>query len=149
MRFAALVLSLALLSACSPSDEVPAADKAADAPAAQSPTLAELAGNYELTTYIGTDTVPSTMMLTADGAGSTLSLEGRPNIPLTVSMSGDSVITQSAEYESVLRAGTMVTVRTAAVRGTDGSLNGNMAATYKTAEGQQVVNGTIVGRKVQ
>jgi hypothetical protein len=89
------------------------------------------------------------MMITADGAGSVLSLEGRPNIPLTVSMSGDSVITQSAEYESVLRAGTMVTVRTAAVRGADGSLNGNMAATYKTAEGEQVVNGTIVGRKVQ
>ena len=150
MRSAALALSFALLTACGPSDEAPAADQAADESAAQAPTLAVVAGNYALTAIIGTDTVQSTMVITADGAGSTLSLEGRPNIPLTVSMSGDSVVTQSAEYESVLRAGTMVTVRTAAVRGADGSsLNGNMVATYKTAEGEQEVSGTVVGRKVQ
>lgn len=146
MRRVALVLSLALLPACAPKDEAPAADQAAvQAPAA--PTMADFAGNYSVSAIIGTDTVPSTMMLTADGAGSTMSLEGRANIPLTVSMSGDSVVTQSGEYESVLRKGTMVTVRTAAVRGADGAITGNMVATYKAAGGETMANGTITGTK--
>lgn len=146
MRRAALALSFALLAACAPKDDAPAAgDPAVQAPAA--PTIADFAGNYAVTAIIGTDTVPSTMMLTADGAGSTMSLEGRPNIAVTVSMSGDSLVTQSAEYESVLRAGTMVTVRTAAVRGADGGLTGSMVATYKAAGGETVANGTITGSK--
>jgi hypothetical protein len=48
----------------------------------------------------------------------------------------------SAEYESVIRAGVMVTVRTAAVRSGE-ELVGNLTATYKSATGEEVVNGTI------
>ena len=146
MRRVALVLSLAALTACAPKDEAPAADQAAvQAPAA--PTIADLAGNYNVTAILGTDTVPSTMTLTADGAGSTMTLTGRPAVPLTVSMSGDSLVTQSAEYESVLRAGTMVSVRTAAVRAADGTLSGHIVATYKAASGETTANGTMTGTK--
>jgi hypothetical protein len=146
MRGVALALSLALLTACAPKDDAPAADDAAvQAPAA--PTIADFAGNYAVTAIIGTDTVPSTMMLTADGAGSTMSLPGRPDVPITVSMSGDSLVTQSAEYESVLQAGTMVTVRTAAVRGADGGMTGNMVATYKAPGGDTVANGSITASR--
>lgn len=146
MRRVAVVLSFTLLTACAPKDEAPAAEDAAvQAPAA--PTIADFAGNYAVTAIIGTDTVPSTMMLTADGTGSTMSLEGRPNIALTVSMSGDSLVTQSAEYESVLQAGTMVSVRTAAVRGADGGMTGNMVATYKATGGDTVANGTITATR--
>lgn len=146
MRAAALVLSFALLTACAPKDEAPAADQAAvQAPAA--PTVADFAGNYQVTAIIGTDTVPSTMALTADGAGSTISLPGRPNVALTLSMSGDSLVSQSAEYESVLRKGTMVTTRTAVAKAADGSLAGTVTATYKATGGEQVATGSITGTK--
>ena len=75
-----------------------------------------------------------------------MTLEGRPNIPLMVSMMGDSLIGQSAEYESILRAGVMVTVRTASVM-QNGMLVGNLKATYKTPQGEQVVNGTMTATK--
>jgi len=94
------------------------------------------------------DPVPSTMTGTAAGNDWTMSLEGRPNIPLTVSMAGDSLIGQSAEYESILRPGVMVTVRTASVL-RDGALVGNMIATYRTAAGEEVVLGTMTGTRVQ
>jgi hypothetical protein len=77
-----------------------------------------------------------------------MSREGRDNIPLQVSIVGDSLVAQSAEYESVLRPGVMVTVRTASVRHDD-MLMGNMVATYRTPEGEQRVAGTIEGRRIQ
>jgi len=59
---------------------------------------------------------------------------------------GDSLIGQSAEYESILRAGVMVTVRTASVM-SNGMLMGNLMATYKTPTGEQVVKGTMTGTR--
>ena len=150
MRPAALVLSFALLTACAPKDEAPAAgDAAVQTPAAPTAaTIADFAGNYQVTAILGKDTVPSTMMVTADGVGSTLSLTGRPNIALMLSMSGDSLVAQSAEYESVLRKGTMVSNRTAVAKAADGSLAGTVSATYKVRGGDQVVNGTIRATKM-
>jgi glucose/arabinose dehydrogenase len=141
----AALVSLTLLTACAPKDEAPAADDAAvQAPAA--PTVADFAGTWQIQAVIGTDTVPSTMTIAADGS-STLTLEGRPPVALTVSISGDSVVTQSAEYESVLRRGTMVTVRTAAVKSGDNMMTGNMMATYKSATGEEMAHGTVTGTK--
>jgi hypothetical protein len=77
-----------------------------------------------------------------------MSLEGRDNIPLEVSIVGDSLISQSAEYESVLRPGVMVTVRTASALHGD-MLMGNMIATYRTPQGEERVPGTIEGRRAQ
>lgn len=82
---------------------------------------------------------------TADGTW-TMSLEGRPNIAVTASVSGDSLVGQSAEYESVLRPGVMVSVRTASVL-SNGMLVGNLVATYKTPTGDQVVRGTMTASK--
>ena len=61
-------------------------------------------------------------------------------------MSGDSLIAQSAEYESVLQKGVMVTVRTAGVRSGD-MMTGNLVATYKKPTGDQMVNGTFTSTK--
>jgi hypothetical protein len=55
---------------------------------------------------------------------------------------GDSLILDSAEYESILRAGVRVTTRTAVVR-SGAELVGNLTATYKTSSGDEVVTGTI------
>lgn len=83
---------------------------------------------------------------TADATSWTMSLEGRPNVPLTVSVASDSLIGQTAEYESILRAGVMVTVRTASTMNA-GTLTGNVIATYKTPAGEEVVKGTMTATK--
>ena len=146
MRFAVALLAVAAVTACAAKEE-PAADSAAPAAAAAAPTVADFAGTWNTKSVLegSPDTVASTMTGTADGTW-TMSLEGRPNIPLTVSVSGDSLIAQSAEYESILRKGVQVTVRTAGVRSGD-TMTGNLVATYKTASGEQVVNGTFTSTK--
>lgn len=141
MRTVPVVLLLCFSAACAPKEE----PKAPPAPP-PGPTLATFAGTWETKAALegSKDTVPSTMTGTADAAGWTMTLKGRANIPLTVSIVGDSLVAQSAEYESVLRKGVMVSVRTASVI-KDGALAGNMVATYKTAKGTEVVKGTIWG----
>lgn len=141
MRAIASLLAIAVLVACAPKEEAPPPPPAA-------PTIADFAGTWNVASVLeGTpDTIKSSMTGTADPASWTMSLEGRPNIPMTVSMVGDSLIGQTAEYESILRAGVMVTVRTASVM-TNGALMGNLVATYKTPTGEQVVRGTVTGTK--
>jgi hypothetical protein len=142
----ATLVALTLVAACAPKEEVPV-DSPAAAAAPAAPTIADFAGTWNIASVLeGTpDTVKSTLSGTADGTF-TMTLEGRPNIPVTVSMSGDSLIGQSAEYESVLRKGVMVTVRTASVM-SNGQLMGNLEATYKAPTGTQVVKGTLTGSR--
>ncbi len=144
MRTVPAVLLLCFAAACAPKEEA----KAPPAPP-PGPTLATFAGTWESKAILeGTkDPVTSTMTGTADASTWTMTLQGRPPIPLTVSISGDSLIAQTPEYESVLRKGVMVTVRTASVL-KDGMLTGNMVATYKTAKGAEMVKGTITSTRV-
>jgi hypothetical protein len=143
MRTVPAVLVLCLSAACSQKEEA----KAPPAPP-PGPTLATFAGTWESKAMLeGTkDPVESTMSGTADASTWTMTLKGRPPVPLTVSISGDSLIGQTAEYESVLRKGVMVTVRTASVL-KDGMLTGNLVATYKTPKGTEVVKGTITSTR--
>ncbi|MEX1184338.1 MAG: hypothetical protein WEF86_14095 [Gemmatimonadota bacterium] len=145
---------LTLLAACTADDEQPAAEPDAEA-AAERPglagmTMADFAGTWQNTARLeGVDEpVTSTMSGSASGDDWTMTLEGRNQIPLQVSVVGDSLIGQSAEYESILRPGVMVTVRTASVLHGD-MLMGNMVATYRTPEGEQRVSGSIEGRRMQ
>ena len=143
MRAIKFLLAAALITACAAKEE----EAPAPAPPA-GPTLADFAGTWNVKSVLeGTpDTVASTLTGTADASSWTMSLEGRPNIPMTVSIVGDSLVSQSAEYESILRKGVMVTVRTASVL-QNGGLVGNLVATYKTPQGEQVVKGTTTGTK--
>lgn len=145
MRSVSAVLVAALLVACGPA-EAPVPEAPAPPPA---PTLADFAGTWQNSaTLTGVaDPVPSTMTGTAAGTDWTMTLAGRDPVPMTVSVVGDSLIAVSAEYESILRPGVMVTTRTASVLH-DGMLMGNMTATYKTATGEEVVTGTITGTRV-
>lgn len=145
MRSVPALLLFLSVTACGAPKE---AAKPAAPPPPPGPTLATFAGTWQTkATLEGVkDPVASTMTGTADASGWTMSLQGRPNIPLTVSISGDSLIAQSAEYESVLRKGVKVTVRLASVL-KDSTLTGNMEATYKTAKGTELVKGTISGMR--
>jgi hypothetical protein len=143
MRSIPLLIAVALLAACAPKEEKPAAE-AAPPP----PPYAMYAGNWSTTAMLeGTKApVPTTMTITADGVGSTMSLTDRPNVPITVSMSGDSLVVTTAEYESVLRKGVMVTSRVASVMEGD-MMKGNVEATYKTAKGPEMVKGTSESKR--
>lgn len=119
----------------------------AAAPAARTPK--DFAGTWQTEAKLeGVEKpVPSKMVGSADGANWTISLDGRPEVAATASMSGDSLVIQTAEYESVLRKGVMVTVRTASVMSSPTMLMGNMESTYKTAKGAEVVKGTVMSTK--
>lgn len=150
-RTARSLLVIALLAACGTREETAADTTAAMAPApaaAAAPTVADFAGTWQITnTMEGVEKpVPATLVGSADGSTWKLSLEGRPEIATTASMSGDSLVTETAEYESILRKGVMVTVRTAAVM-QNGALTGRMVATYKGPSGTETVNGTVTGTR--
>ncbi len=144
-----VLLLLAALAACGGPKDAPADSTAmAPAPTAAAPTLANFAGTWQLTsTLVGVEKpVTSTLTGSADGATWSISLEGRPNVAVTASIVGDSLVSQTAEYESVLRKGVMVSVRTASVL-SNGMLMGHMVATYKSSKGDEVVSGTVSGTK--
>lgn len=156
-RIPRALIVLSLLAACGGAKDAAtdsgaaataAADSSAMSPMASAPTMADFAGTWQMQSMLeGVEKpVPSTIVGSADGSTWTISLEGRPNVPMQASMSGDSLVTQTAEYESVLRKGVMVTVRTATVLN-NGAMTGKMIATYKTPTGQEVVNGTITGTR--
>jgi hypothetical protein len=155
MRACAVATScLILLTACTtPGDQQPAAGSGAQITAestAGSLSVANFAGTWENTTRLQgvEEAIPATMTGSASGDDWTMSLPGRDNIPLEVSIVGDSLIGQSAEYESILRPGVVTTVRTASVLHGD-MLMGNLVATYRTPQGEERVLGTIEGRRAQ
>jgi len=150
MRKTAMLLSLSLLAACggAEDDTMPAGGEArADAPAART-AVADFAGTWNTTVVLeGTaDPVPAVLNSSPDGSAWTMNLQGRDPIPVTASMSGDSLVTVSDPYPSILRDGVTVTVRTAGVL-RDGDLVGKVVATYRTADGDEVVPGTIRGTR--
>ena len=145
MRTAALAATLMLLVACAKKEEAPA--PAAPPPPPPAPTVADFAGTWNSETTIAGATAPvkTTLIINADGTG-TMTAEKRPPVALTLSMSGDSLIAVSAEYESLVRKGTKVTIRTANVR-TGSTLTGTVLATYKLAKGDTTVAGSMTATK--
>jgi hypothetical protein len=143
MRSISLLLAVAIVAACAPKEEPPTAE-----PAPPAAPYAAYAGTWSTSSMVeGTpDPVIGSMTVMADGVGSTMSLPDRPNIPITVAMSGDSLVVTTAEYESVLRKGVMVTTRVASVM--DGAtMKGSLEATYKTPNGPLVVKGTSESKR--
>jgi glucose/arabinose dehydrogenase len=152
-RSISTLLSVVLVAACAPADEAREAEDAAPAAEterASAPSLADFAGTWQNEAMLEgvEEPVETTMSGSASGDDWTMSLEGRPNVPVEVSIVGDSLVGVSEEYESILRPGVMVSVRTANVL-QDGMLLGNLVATYRTPEGEERVTGTLRGTRVQ
>lgn len=138
MRRAAMMVAVVLSTACAKSETPPAAEMTA----APSLNLADLAGTWNSqTTAAGSDSVivMSTIMASADPMAWTITLPGRDPIPFTVTVSGDSLITGSGPYESVLRAGVQVTT-TGVLHLVDGKLTGPMVAHYTTTGADSTLN---------
>lgn len=145
MRSRSLALVSLLLVACGPSQEPPPEVPAAPPP----PTLADFAGAWENIARLEDVEAPvtSTTRGGASGTDWVMELEGRPAVPLQVTMQGDSLVTESAEYESILRPGVTTIVRTAAVL-RDGRMEGAILVTYRTPAGEEQLRGTLESRRM-
>jgi hypothetical protein len=155
MRNVSALLAVLLVAACAGADDAPeTVDSAApDTPIVSTPqaaAMADFAGTWQSEAVLEgvAEPVLSTMSGSASGTDWTMTFPGRPPIPLSVRIEGDSLISESAEYESILRPGVRVTVRTASVL-TDGMLMGNLLATYRTAQGEERVPGTVHSTRTQ
>jgi hypothetical protein len=146
MRSSIGLLTLVFLVACGGGDDAAPAAEMDAMPAA--PTLADFAGTWQTVAMLeGTpEPVPAVLMGSPDGMRWTMTLEDRDPLAMTVSMSGDSLISETEPYESVLRDGVMVRIRTAAVL-REGRMVGTFLATYMTPDGNQVIPGTIEGTR--
>ena len=148
MRTAALFASAAVVfAACSRGEEAAKADSpaaapaAAPAPATAALSIADLAGRWSQETRgENSDSVlvRSEINATADPAGWTITLPGRPPMPMKVTVAGDSIVTATGPYESVLRKGVQVTTESVS-RMKDGKIVGITMAHYKTSGADSVV----------
>jgi hypothetical protein len=145
MRTAALVAFAALMvAACSRGEDAAKTDSPVAAPPAAAPaalSLADLVGKWSQETRgENSDSVlvKSEVNATADPAGWTITLPGRPPMPMKVTVSGDSLMTSTGPYESVLRKGVQVTTESVS-RLKDGKIVGITTAHYKTTGADSVV----------
>ena len=144
MSRAAAVLGALFLAACAgePQPEPPAeAESAADA------ALNAFAGHW--TTAYQFEGVTDPVMVEFHGSGSdwvaTVSPDRDP-VPMTVSMVGDSLVAETAVFESVLRPGVMVKARTAGVL-VDGRMVGTSVLTYDPDGQPEMVQGTFTAER--
>lgn len=139
MRRLSAVLGLLALAACGPKEE-PAVDTAATAIAAPTISLADVAGTWTMHTMAeNSDSVLVTAEITAtaDPAGWVQHLPGRPPTPMRVRVDGDSIMTETGPFESVLRPGTQVSTN-GVYRLENGMLRGILTAHYVTAGADSV-----------
>ena len=153
MRRLVMVVGAALLIGCAKKEE-PAPEPVVEpaAPVAPAPIdLNAVAGAWDVKTMgMESDSVlvTSTLVATADTAGWTLTLANRKPFALSITVSGDSVMASSPEYESALRKG--VKVRTTSVYHlVGGELIGATTAHYKVTGPDSVLMLRTIGTKVQ
>jgi len=126
--------SAAVLIGCAKSEEQPARDTTAAAPAMPAMiSLGDVAGKWAVRTMTesGDSTLVSfEMVATADNSGWTFNFPNRKPVPVrVVAVDGDSIVTEAGPFESVLRKGVQVTTRTVN-RLQDGKLVGATVARY-------------------
>lgn len=145
----ALLSCAALVVACSKGEQASSEGTIA---AAGTIALADVAGTWEVRTMaMGSDSVIVTSKLVATGTneGWMLTLPGRDPAPMRVILvSGDSIVTETGPYESVLRPGVMVTTRQVN-RLQGGKLIGTVVARYQTTGADSVVNLRSEGTRAQ
>jgi hypothetical protein len=140
MRSLPLLLPFVILAACgAPAEEQTTPEAATPAPR----SIADFAGTWEGMAMIEGVADPVPVTTSGDAAGVwTMSVTDRPDVPLHASLRGDTLVTESEEFESVLRPGSMVVVRSANVL-EDDAMVGAVLLTYRTEAGEETVAGTL------
>lgn len=146
MRPLALVTVVAMLAACAPAEREPAMQEEAAPPGL---TLSDLAGTWTMQATLDTpDTtvVSYTISGGVDAASWTITLPDRDPMPARVTVAGDSAVFEVGPYESILRAGVMVSTRSVG-RLNMGRMTGTMVASYQTSAADSVVRGRFEGSR--
>lgn len=144
MRSTALLACAVLLVACARTEKAPSADSPAATPAPAAPaalSLADLGGKWTQQVRAETNDsvlVTAEVVATPDASGWTITLPGRPAMPVRVSVDGDSLMTAAGPYESVLRKGVQVST-SSVLRMQNGKLVGTTVARYQGATGADSV----------
>lgn len=155
----ALLCSSVLIAACTGDHEVEgdsalvaAAEAVTPSPTAPTISLSQVAGTWNLRAVpeSGTDTTATQAVLTAtsDTTGWTMKIGNGPAVPLTVRVAGDTIMTESAEYESARRRGVKVTSRSA-MRLVGDSLVGTTIARYASAGPDSVLTMRTTGKRAR
>ncbi|HET6340988.1 MAG TPA: hypothetical protein VFG78_02260 [Gemmatimonadota bacterium] len=131
-----------------PSEE-PAEEPAADTVAAAATiSLADVAGTWDVRSVpeTGADTTATVYQIQATADGWTLYLPDRDPIEAAVTTSGDSIIVDAGPFESVRRAGLMVSTR-GVFRLEGDRLVGTTVAHYETSEADSVLRLHVEGTR--
>jgi hypothetical protein len=157
----ALCLCAAVLAGCAKKDNAAVDTTAmasssttstAPAPAPAPINLADLAGKWDMRSVptTGTDTTPTTFVLTATGntSGWTITFPGRKPIAEKVTVAGDSLIVEAGPYPSVRRKGVTVTTN-GVLRLQGGSLVGSNTAHYKVKTADSVLTLNTTGTRAK
>jgi len=143
-----LVAALALCAATASAQKPQTGAKQAGTPkAASAGKYAAFAGVWDGKSMVGAnDSVVTTYKLTINGhtGGGTMKFPNRKPVAVKlVTMGGDSLVTQTAKYSSILRKGQTVSVRTTS-RVSGDNMSGTFVATY--GNGQTVQGKTAATR---
>jgi hypothetical protein len=151
----AMCLCAAVLAGCAKKDNaaVDTSTMAASTAVTTTPTpvnLADVAGKWNVRAVptTGTDTTPTNSVITATSttSGWTITFAGRPPIPMTVSVDGDSIMTTAGPYQSARRKGVQVTTN-GVMRLQGGNLVGQTTAHYKVKTPDSVLVLTTTGTR--
>lgn len=146
LRLAATLVFLG--AACAPAADRDEAAADTTAEAATGLALADLAGTWAVRAISEAgDTVPYQLVATEGRQGWAMHAEGRDPIPVqVVAVEGDSVVTRTEPYPSLLRQDVMVTV-TSVMRLRGGRLAGTWVARYETTGADSVLRGRAEGTR--
>jgi len=142
-----------LLLACAAPADRPAAAAAESSAAAKNPlALSDVAGRWKMQAmnYRGDRLATYELTATADTTGWTITFPNRPPLPLQIiGVAGDSIVTETGPYPSVLRTNFAVrSLRT--VHRLEGSeIVGSFTARYETTAPDSVLHGTHVGSRIR
>jgi hypothetical protein len=140
MRRFVMCCCAVVLIGCAKKEQPPAQDTTAAAPAAPAApaaiSLTDVAGKW--TVVVTNEAGDSTLLTyeltaTAEPTGWTITFPNRKPVAVRIiAVNGDSIVTESGPYESVLRKGVQVSTH-AVSRLQDGKMVGTTVAHYKTS----------------
>jgi hypothetical protein len=150
MRRFAFFCCAAILAGCTKSEDravedEAAGDRAASAARSSVPTtisLADVAGKWKLRSMDpdGGNPAEAVLIATADTSGWTYTGPNREPVPVrVVAVGGDSIVTEQGPYESLIRKGVQVRLRTVS-RLQGEKLVGTVEARYATRSGDSVAH---------
>ena len=141
------------LLACTPPATERAPDSATIRPVAKTPlTLGDVAGRWRVRAmnYRGDSLTVYELAAAGDTTGWSITFPNRPALPLQIiAVAGDSIVTETGPYPSVLRSTIAVRSLRTVHRLEGEELVGSFTARYQTTEPDSVLHGVHVGTRMK